>query len=112
MINIGNVSYVRAWSFALKNDNKNGVYVVLVNYGLYKDEIIDINVIDSNGIYKYYEYHIIGIGYDGLQTQTISVNGKLLRFENQKFPLLEALNGTGSVIVKPKSIVFVTGIQL
>ena len=101
---------VRGYSFSHK-EHADQVVVVLINFNLWDTAVVDVNVKSDGAVggdYKYYdEYHVVGVGGDGLQTKTVAVNGESLLYSNGTFPTWKAVSGDGTVAMAPKSIAFI-----
>eukprot|EP01084_Bolivina_argentea_P004809 9111_1 len=107
MYNAAQETYVRGYSFSYKN-NSDEYMIILLNYHLWNIGMVNISIINNNNIiYDYDEYHIVGIGADGIKTKTIQVNGVTLTYENGQFPNIKPISGNGIVEMAPKTITFV-----
>eukprot|EP00483_Globobulimina_turgida_P005729 UN05739 len=106
-INGINDDYIRGYSLEAKQDNKQYV-VVLINFHLTYSVILTIEMeMNNNKTYEYEEYVLKGIGFNGLQTKSISVNNQVMQYKNGKFPILKAQNATNMIELPPASIRFV-----
>lgn len=113
--NVDGETNVRGYAFEHRDDS-NRLVMVLINFNLWDTVEVDVNIKASEwGLefpLNFDEYHIVGVGEDGLKTKTIAVNGVVLKYTNGQFPSLKPIRRPGSdrdgiITVSPKSIVFV-----
>merc|ERR1712107_164913 len=85
-------TYVRGYAFAAK-ESVADYLLVLLNFHLWDAATVDVAIQNAQGRkyeYGYDEFHIVGIGADGLKTKQIEINGARMQYEGGQFPTYEA----------------------